>query len=122
MYAGFSQGATLSRGALVEAGRKYGIVALAEGGYDLMVDPKFARALKDTSAPRVLLVCGNPGCFAHANRAQRTLEAAGLSVFVSGDPQSGHNLNERMQVALRKTWPDLVRGIAGWESFRPPRN
>ena len=37
----------------------------------------------------------------------KILERAGLEVLVVGDPAAGHNLNERMQVALRKAWPEI---------------
>ena len=83
------------------------IAILAEGGYALARSPAFAAAYRAAGGRRVVLVCGSPGCFANGTRAKPILERAGLEVLVVGDAAAGHNLNERMQVALRKAWPEI---------------
>lgn len=107
IYAGFSQGATLAEPLLRARAQQFPIAILAEGGYTLARSATFARAYREAGGRRIVLVCGSPACFASAARAKPTLERARLQVLVVGDPRAGHNLNERMQVALRSAWPQI---------------
>jgi predicted esterase len=107
IYAGFSQGATLSEPILRAHAAQFPIAILAEGGYAISQNASFARAYREAGGRRVVLVCGSPSCFASAARARPILERAGLLVLIVGDPVAGHNLNERMQVSLRKAWPEI---------------
>jgi predicted esterase len=108
IFAGFSQGATLAEPFLRKNAARFRIAILAEGGYAIAQSPTFAAAYRAGGGRRVVLVCGNPGCFATAKNAQRTLERAGLQVLVVGDPAAGHNLNERMQKSLQAAWTDIA--------------
>jgi predicted esterase len=112
IYAGFSQGATLAEPILRARAKQFPISILAEGGYAFSQSAAFARAYHESGGRRVVLVCGSPACFASAARAKTVLERAALQVLIVGDPQAGHNLNERMQVALRKAWPDISAPLA----------
>lgn len=107
IYAGFSQGATLSEPILLARAAEFPIAILAEGGYAISQSASFARAYRQAGGRRVVLVCGSRPCFASAARARPILERAGLRVLIVGDPLAGHNLNERMQVSLRKAWPEI---------------
>jgi predicted esterase len=107
IYAGFSQGATLSEPILRARAARFPIAILAEGGYAISQNASFARAYRDAGGRRVVLVCGSRPCFASAARARPILERAGLHVVIAGDPLAGHNLTERMQVVLRKAWPEI---------------
>lgn len=117
IYAAFSQGATLAERALLDEARAYPRVALAEGGYALLQDGRFLRRLKDHGTERALVVCGSPACFTTARRAESALKRAGLEARVAGDAVAGHNLNQRMQVALRAAWPAFVDGLPNWVGF-----
>ncbi|MGC4069507.1 MAG: hypothetical protein QM784_33605 [Polyangiaceae bacterium] len=121
IYAGFSQGAILAAPFLVENAARFPVAAIAEGGYDYIADPKFAHDYRAAGGTRIMLLCGTGPCFTTARRAQTVLEKAGLVVIVAGDHLSGHNLNERMQNALRKEWSNLVEGLPGWASFEQHR-
>jgi hypothetical protein len=90
---------------------------LAEGGYDLMRDGAFLARLASAKTRHVLLVCGSPSCFRTAQTLTRNVSRARLAVSVAGDPLSGHNLNERMQDALRRAWPSLVSDLPEWRGF-----
>jgi predicted esterase len=107
IYAGFSQGATLAQKYLLEHAARFPIAILAEGGYGTLNDARFASAFRAGGGQRLVLVCGTPGCFAHARRALPQLEHAGLQVLVVGDDRAGHNLNERMQRALQEAWAEI---------------
>lgn len=117
IYVGFSQGATLAARALLDESRAYARVALAEGGYGLLRDARFLSQLKAHGTERALLVCGSAACFTTARSAEPALRRAGLEPQIAGDPVAGHNLNERMQVALRTAWPSFVQGLPNWSSF-----
>lgn len=108
VYAGFSQGASLAEPILRARARQFPIAILAEGGYDTARSPDFARAYRANGGRRVVLVCGSRGCFSSAARAKPVLEQAGLEVQIVGDERAGHNLNQRMQVALQRAWPAMV--------------
>jgi len=117
VYAGFSQGAELAGQFLILNAQRFPVAALAEGGYSYLNDAKFSHAYRQAGGQRVMLVCGTPHCFVSANHAKTVLETAGLTAIVCGDPLSGHNLNGRMQNAIRRNWAQLVEGISGWETF-----
>jgi len=119
IYAGFSQGAILARALLVEAPTRFPTAIFAEGSYATLVDPSFARAYRQAGGERLLVVCGGAHCFNQASRAEKILETAGLEVLVAGDPRAGHNLNQRMQVALQRVWPLFVANRDGWRGFSP---
>jgi predicted esterase len=107
IYAGFSQGATLSEPILLARAAEFPIAILAEGGYALSQSASFASAYYAAGGRRVVLVCGSRSCFSSAARAKPVLERAALQVLVVGDALAGHNLNERMQVALQRAWPEI---------------
>lgn len=113
VFAGFSQGATYAEPLLRKHAARFPIVILAEGGYAIARSPAFAAAFREGGGRRVVLVCGNPGCFATANQAKKVLLRAGLEAMVVGDPKAGHNLNERMQKALQAAWPDITAPLSG---------
>lgn len=117
IYAGFSQGAYLARPVLLSDPRRFPNAVFAEGGYDTLEDPEFARRFKAGGGRRILVVCGGGACFARAARARTILERYGLQVFVGGDEAAGHNLNAQMQNALRKAWPDFVADEPHWKGF-----
>lgn len=118
MYAGFSQGATLSQIALLDVPGRFSIAVFAEGGYDLIASPTFASRFASAGGQRVLVVCGGAPCFTRARVAERVLSAAGLEVSTAGDLRAGHNLNDRMQKALQAAWPEVVSGEKSWVEFR----
>lgn len=119
VFAGFSQGATLARAALLEKSGRFPAVALAEGGYDLLRDAGFLRQLHDAGTARVMIVCGSDACMRTANRVKSRLTRARIDPVVSGDPLSGHNLNQRMQDALQASWPAFVADLPNWKGFEP---
>jgi predicted esterase len=121
VYAGFSQGAMLAAPYLVENAARFPVAAIAEGGYDYLADAKFARDYHAAGGRRIMILCGTGPCFTTAQRAKAVLEKAGLGVIVAGDPLSGHNLNTRMQNALRREWHNLVTDLPGWNSFAQHR-
>jgi predicted esterase len=108
IYAGFSQGATLAEPFLRKNAARFPIAILAEGGYATVRSPAFARAYYAGGGRRVVLVCGGAPCFQSALGSKKVLENAGLQVLVAGDAQAGHNLNERMQQALQRAWPEIT--------------
>jgi predicted esterase len=112
IYAGFSQGATLAEPILRARAAQLPIAILAEGGYAISQSAAFARAYREAGGRRIALVCGSPACFASAARAKPILERARLQVLVVGDPLAGHNLNQRMQVALQRAWPQISAPLA----------
>jgi predicted esterase len=117
IYAGFSQGATMAGTALLEQRDRFPVVALAEGGYNLLRDQAFLQKLRSAGTTRLMIVCGSPACFATAHSVQGGLERAGIEAFTAGDAQSGHNLNERMQIALRAALPQLTSGLPNWRDY-----
>ena len=102
---------------LLEKPGRFPVVVLAEGGYDLIRDRAFLRRLRANGTSRVLIVCGSPACFQIAKSAQPNLSREGLEALTAGDPLAGHNLNQRMQNALRAAWPSLVAGLPNWLGF-----
>jgi predicted esterase len=121
IYAGFSQGAILANDFLVKNAAKFPIAVLAEGGYGYLATSAFAHRYHAAGGRRLLVLCGTPGCFVNAKRAQSIAEREGLEVIVTGDPKAGHNLNGLMQQALQRDWHRLVAGIEGWESYAQHR-
>jgi predicted esterase len=117
IYAGFSQGATLAEPILLAHPAEFPVAILAEGGYQTLMNADFAKKYVARGGSRLMIVCGTPGCRTHATRAEALLRGAGLDVISSGDPSSGHNLNEPMQRALRADWPALAQGVQGWAAY-----
>ncbi|HEX2870563.1 MAG TPA: hypothetical protein VHP33_04890 [Polyangiaceae bacterium] len=108
IYAGFSQGATLSEPFLLKNAARFPIVILAEGGYAIARSPAFAKGFFAAGGRRVVLVCGGAPCFRSARDAKQVLEKANLQVLIVGDEKAGHNLNERMQKALQAAWSEIA--------------
>jgi predicted esterase len=108
VYAGFSQGATLAGTYLRAHAARFPIAILAEGGYPLLQTPAFTRAYYAAGGRRLVLVCGTPGCFAHARRAKQLLSPVNVEILIVGDEKAGHNLNERLQRALQEAWADIT--------------
>jgi predicted esterase len=121
IYAGFSQGATLAGDFLIEHAQQFPVVVLAEGGYDYLRDPTFARRFRAAGGRRVFILCGTPGCMITAKRAVVILERAGLDAMTAGDPTAGHAFSASMQKILRAEWQRLVRDVPGWETFSEHR-
>jgi len=117
LYAGFSQGATLARDALLEIPGRFTAVALAEGGYELLHDVGFLQKLAAAGTTRLMIVCGSDACFRTANSVKSAVARAGIEPVIAGDPRSGHNLNERMQEALRVRFPEVVAASSNWSKF-----
>lgn len=122
IYAAFSQGAIMARPYLVANARRFPIIALAEGGYDYLRDPEFARQYYAAGGRRVLLLCGTAQCRTSMSRAQSVLARAHLEVLVGGDLTSGHNLNAPMQFALRRIFPEFVAEVPEWKGFATDRS
>jgi len=114
MYAGFSQGAILAGPLLLSHAREFPTVVLAEGGYELVESAHFARKFHEAGGERLVLVCGGQGCLKRMQRGRVVLEREGLMAQVVGDAKAGHNLNERMQQALRQAWPSFVQNDPRW--------
>jgi len=118
LYAGFSQGATLSSPTLLDPAQPFPFIVLAEGGYGLVQDRAFLGKLRARGVESVLLACGTPHCFATMRAAEPHLSAAGIPALIGGDPKSGHNLNGEMQAGLQKVWPDFIAGLPNWRGFK----
>ena len=117
LYAGFSQGATLSGPTLLAKEARFPAVILAEGGYNLIRDASFIARLEANGTSRLLVVCGSAACFQTANGVRPNFARAQVDLRIAGDALSGHNLNQRMQDALHGAWPSFVAGLPGWASF-----
>ena len=117
VYAGFSQGATAAPPFLLKHSSKFPTIIFAEGAYESVASPDFARQLKKGGVSTLILVCGTGHCVQKANAARPHLERAGLTVFIGGDPRAGHNLNAPMQQALAASWPTWFAHDPAWASF-----
>jgi predicted esterase len=115
VYAGFSQGAILAAPLLLESATQFTSAVFAEGGYASLQNAAFARNYYQNGGRTVLIACGTRACFSRAGRARAVLEHAGLRVSVGGDAGAGHNLNERMQAALRDAFSELLRDDPRWQ-------
>lgn len=114
VYAGFSQGAILAAPLLLESATQFATAVFAEGGYASLESADFARNYQRNGGRNVLIACGTVACFSRAGRARPALERAGLRVLVGGDAAAGHNLNARMQAALRGALGELLRDDPRW--------
>ncbi len=112
IFAGFSQGATFAEPFLRKHAAEFPIAILAEGGYATARSPAFASAFYTAGGRRIVLVCGSDACFRSATSSRKVLEKAGLEVLVIGDVKAGHNLNQEMQHALQRAWPDIAAPLA----------
>jgi predicted esterase len=117
IYAGFSQGATMANAVLLEQRDRFPVVALAEGGYNLLRDQAFLQKLRSAGTTRVMIVCGSPACFTTGRSVQGGFSRVGIEAFTAGDPLSGHNLNQRMQLALRAAMLELTAGLPNWRGY-----
>jgi predicted esterase len=116
VFAGFSQGATLSEPFLLEQATLFPTVILAEGGYATLDSKRFAQSFAERGGKTVVIVCGTAGCRQRTAPARKRLESTGLRVFESGDLRSGHNLNQPMQTALRRDFPSWFASDPAWSS------
>jgi predicted esterase len=119
LYAGFSQGATLARAALLEEEGRFPVALLAEGAYDLLSDPGFLSRLRARGTQRVALICGASNCFRAAEARKPVLERQGPELVVAGDAEARHNLDQRMRAALQAAWSDFVAGLPNWRGYQP---
>ena len=118
VFVGFSQGATLSAPTLLDPAQPFGVIALSEGGYNVIQNQATLKRLAEQGVQRLLLACGTPGCFTTMKASVPAFERAGLGVLIGGDPRAGHNLNGEMQAGLQRVWPQFVADLPNWRGFR----
>jgi hypothetical protein len=114
VYAGFSAGVIYGSGFVRDAGERFPLLMLSEGGYDELASPSFAKRFRASGGRRVLLGCSSGGCAATYERARKLLDAAGVAARVNDAGNVGHNLDAPVVRSLQRDWPWLVEGEPGW--------
>ncbi len=118
VVAGFSAGTmmalTLVQGGLVSPEA----LVLVEGSYDSVGDKGFPAMLKAHHVKRLLLVCTTRGsCTTTYREAVPRIARAGIDVRLNLASEQGHGFYEEVTFSLRRDWPWLVAGLAGWEGY-----
>ena len=109
LYIGFSQGAIFGAPLVIRHPSRFPRVILVEGGHDAWtVDG--ARRFAAGGGQRVLFACGRPSCEQSAQRAARSLTAAGVAVRVVSAPDQGHTYDGGVQAVIAAAFPWVVDG------------
>lgn len=115
VYAGFSQGAIYAEPILLRHAALFPTAILAEGGYAILRSRSFGKSFREAGGTTVVIVCGSEACRRATRSSVPMLEESGLKVFESGDPRSGHNLNQLMQRALLRDFRAWFAEAPAWD-------
>jgi len=120
LLVGFSMGAT--QAALLAQGdpRTYARVALAESAYAPEPVMTFAGPWGAGGGERALLLCTTKGCEAPYRNAARNVAAHHGRARLNIAGTSEHGMWDEVVRSMRRDWPWLVEGVAGWETYSPP--
>ena len=115
VYAGFSQGATMGMLVVLRNPSRLRRAILIEGGsqkWDLGSAQRFRRS----GGERVLLVCGQAGCFEGARVSSEHLGAARVEARAVWAQGEGHTYGGGVAVKVRENFDWLVQGDSRWEN------
>jgi poly(3-hydroxybutyrate) depolymerase len=120
VLAGFSAGTTMALTLLYGGLVSPEALVLVEGSYDSVGDRGFPAILKAHHVKRLLLVCTTRGsCTTTYREAVPRIARAGIDVRLNLASEQGHGFYEDVTFSLRRDWPWLVNGLAGWETYVP---
>lgn len=117
---GFSMGAT--QVALLARGdpKTYPRVALSESAYAPDPVMAFPGPWAKGGGERALLSCTTVGCEGTYRRAGRLIAAQGVPARLNIAGTNRHGIWDVVVQSVRRDWPWLVEGAAGWESYVAP--
>jgi poly(3-hydroxybutyrate) depolymerase len=123
---GFSMGAT--QAALLAQGDPvtYPRIALAESAYAPEPVMAFARPWTTASVggaeQRAVFLCTTPGCEAPYRKAARNVAMHHVAARLNIAGTTEHGMWEVVVRSMRRDWPWLVEGAAGWDAYVPPQD
>ena len=120
ILAGFSMGATQAALLARSDPKTYPRVALSESAYAPGPVIGFALSWSKGGGERALFSCTTLGCVATYRRAARLLAAQGGASRLNIAGTNQHGIWDVVVRSVRRDWPWLVEGAAGWEAYVPP--
>lgn len=120
VLAGFSMGG--SQVALLARAepRTYPRIVVGDSAHDPRPALTFARAWVEGGGERAIFLCTTSGCEPALRAAARKAASGSATTRLNIAPTQVHGLSERAAQSMRRDWPWLVEGAAGWESYVPP--
>ena len=117
---GFSMGATQAALLARSDPKTYPRVALAESAYAPEAAMAFAGPWAAGGGERAIFLCTTVGCEGPYRSAARNVAQhhAPARLVIAGT--NAHGMWDDVVRAMRRDWPWLVEGVAGWESYVPP--
>lgn len=117
---GFSMGATQAALLARHDPSRFPRVVLAESAYAPEAAMSFARPWAAKGGERAIFLCTTPGCVGTYRNAAKNVARLHVPARLVDAGTSAHGMWDEVVRAMRRDWPWLVEGLAGWESFDPP--
>jgi len=116
---GFSMGAT--QAILLARGdpKTYRRVVIAESAYDPDPAIAFAKPWTAGGGERAIFLCTTVACEATYANAARNVARYGVPARLNIAGTNQHGIWAVVVRSMRRDWPWLVEGVAGWEGYTP---
>lgn len=120
LLVGFSMGATQAALLAQSDPRRYPRIALAESAYAPEPVTTFAAPWAAAGGERALFLCTTKGCEAPYRNAARNVARSHVPARMNIAGTNEHGMWDEVVRSMRRDWPWLVEGVAGWEAYVPP--
>jgi predicted esterase len=116
IFAGYSQGANMGALVLPNHSARFARAVLWEGGVGEYQEwnIRVAERFREHGGVRVLLACGGPKCYGHAQTTARYLERGGLATHIVFVPGAGHTYQGELGAKVGEAFAWLVEGDSRW--------
>jgi poly(3-hydroxybutyrate) depolymerase len=120
VLAGFSMGG--SQVALLAGGEPqlYRRIAVGDSAHDPQPALTFSRAWVKGGGERAVFLCTTSGCEPALRAASRNVATQNAPARLNIAATQVHGLSAPVVQSMRRDWPWLVAGAAGWETYAPP--
>ena len=120
VIAGFSMGATQAALLAKSDPKTYPRVAISESAYAPEPAMAFAASWPKGGGERALFSCTTIGCEATYRRAARLVASQGAPSRLNIAGTNQHGIWDVVVRSVRRDWPWLVEGAAGWAAYVAP--
>ncbi len=117
---GFSMGATQAALLAASDPARYPRVVLAESSYAPEAATTFSGPWAKGGGERAIFLCTTPGCPGVYRIAAKAVARNRVPARLNDAKTTSHGMWAEVVQSMRRDWPWLVEGVAGWERYVAP--